>query len=956
MPPPSPTRVKARPPSASASSASEHGAVARAAASKPLLFVQPSSVHFGGFALNESYQQRVFVHNNSSKPLRLQYTMPSKGIFRASFATERKSIVPPGLAEELLVTFKPTAFQYYYDCVQVRCEEVAYASNADAAFTGACLLPLHGYPVVNQVEFPSRMDFGVVRLGGVARRHVDLRCSVPIEFEYEVQLVKAHPSFTIFPLRGTIPANGVAQIEFEFRPLIYATASSEIELQISQLGFKPLRCVLTGSSTSEATADVAAAATSDNTENRPRTATRSTGTSPTKLVRSSNPQSPTAKAPPPRRATKASDAPVERVGTVEIPSDLSTVASVNFVLTQQPGKLKPKDLKKAIEANRAMRQQQKEEQAKLSVAENPEDDRNSDADGLKDVVRSPAELTFQVLVREEATALQRASVQRTSREMFFLQELAEIKQIESELEFQSHKTRVGEELLTDEQLQALREIRALNAHEHAQQRREQQRNEVESHAFHLFTAPTADVPYPPRGSLPAHFRPAIVPDFKTYKNDLWNRRKRVVQRLVRAISVVIVRNRARRRLDKIRAWLGPAKTRAQVKDKVALEWQAYHQQRGGAVVATGRAGTAQSSSTARAAQLSLPSFPIVEETAHRRRDKIALAADWNLQGDPFGYFALREPDEALIMGYEPLPLPPLPTYVPLEATRALRVGALDECGPSGLRTPPSTTTPPLAEPAREPSTLELLPRDVFLRPSAACRPLLRVSLIRETQSEFVLRPLRVFRTPPRHWGHDLDTGLGTRSLFSLRAGLLRLGERFHPHTERALLDELVVLPSTLTDNAPAPERPLYSGLWDEIFDVRTALLTAPEDVPYLSDSESDDDGGDSARRPPPIWEDAVRLWEDAETGDEDDGVEFEPGELMAREQGVHCFERYRHLIQLEREYNAYREELFQRLPKKLQHIASFISHPDHALVVEGHGTPRPLHAVTQRAESSSPKP
>ncbi|GLD99685.1 hypothetical protein PINS_up008411 [Pythium insidiosum] len=953
-PPSSPTRTSTRPPSASASASSSSSSPSNrtrangaAGASKRLLFAQPASVHFGGFALHDSYQQRVFVHNNSSKPLRLQYTMPSKGVFRASFAGERRPIVPPGLAEELLVAFKPTAFQYYYDCIHVRCEEVAYASNADAAFTGACLVPLHAYPVVNQVEFPSRMDLGVVPLGGVARRHVDLRCSVPIAFEYEVQLVKAHPSFSVFPLSGTIPANGAAQIEVEFRPLIYATASTEIELHISQLGFKPLRCVITGSSTSDATADAAAAtpaaaAAAARPSSSPSPSRSPSSPSSRQPSKPSNPQSPTTNASPRRRTAKSSDDSVERVGAVEIPSDLSTVTSVSFVLTQQPGKLKPKDLKKAIEANRAMRQQQKDEQAKLSVADasSPEheddDGDNNNRHEHSDVVRSPAELAFALLVREEATALQRATVARPSREMFFLQELSEIKQIESELEFQSHKTRVGEPLLSDEQLAALHEIRKMNALEHARREREAQRNDVESRAFHLFTAPSADVPNPPRGSLPAHFRPAVVPDFKTYKNDLWNRRKRVVQRLVRAISLVVVRNRAQRRLERIKRWLGGAKTRAQVREKVALEWQAYRLRGGSGATASATTTTTPSTTKASGSkgppphqqhqQLVLRGFPLVEEKVHKRRDKLALPSEWELQGDPFTFFSLREPPEALLMGHDALPLPPLPTYVPLEATRALRVGALDECGPSGLRPSADTTAPKLMEPPPEPSTLELLPRDVFLRPSAACRPLLRVSMVRETQSEFVLRPLRVFRTPPRHWGHELDTGLGTRSLFSLRAGLLRLGDRFHPQTQRRLLDEqLVLLPSTVperkSEDKHAALSTLYCGLWDELQDVRAALLSAPEDVPYLSDSESDDDGGESARRPLPQWEDAVRLWEEdagADGGsggdDDDDGVAYEPGELMARAQGVHCFERYRHLIQLEREYNAYREELLQRLP------------------------------------------
>ncbi|CAN0468325.1 unnamed protein product, partial [Scytosiphon promiscuus] len=48
-----------------------------------------------------------------------------------------------------------------------------------------------------------------------------------------------------------------------------------------------------------------------------------------------------------------------------IPARLDTVQATNFVLTQQPGKLKPKDLKEAIRRTRADRQQQLQEQEAL---------------------------------------------------------------------------------------------------------------------------------------------------------------------------------------------------------------------------------------------------------------------------------------------------------------------------------------------------------------------------------------------------------------------------------------------------------------------------------------------------------------------------------------------------------------------------------------------------------------
>ena len=50
---------------------------------------------------------------------------------------------------------------------------------------------------------------------------------------------------------------------------------------------------------------------------------------------------------------------------LKIPKDMEGLAASNFVLTQEPGKLKPRDLKKAITEQRELRQKQQEEQEEL---------------------------------------------------------------------------------------------------------------------------------------------------------------------------------------------------------------------------------------------------------------------------------------------------------------------------------------------------------------------------------------------------------------------------------------------------------------------------------------------------------------------------------------------------------------------------------------------------------------
>jgi len=50
---------------------------------------------------------------------------------------------------------------------------------------------------------------------------------------------------------------------------------------------------------------------------------------------------------------------------LRVPPNLDTVPGVNFVITQEVGKLKPKDLKLAIDKNRAERELRAEEQRRI---------------------------------------------------------------------------------------------------------------------------------------------------------------------------------------------------------------------------------------------------------------------------------------------------------------------------------------------------------------------------------------------------------------------------------------------------------------------------------------------------------------------------------------------------------------------------------------------------------------
>ncbi|KAF0046220.1 hypothetical protein F2P81_002749 [Scophthalmus maximus] len=80
-------------------------------------------------------------------------------------------------------------------------------------------------------------------------RHViPLRCSCPIDFEFQVYVVQAHEAFSIHPLTGVIPANGEVKLTVTFSPLQYETCQVTMQLVVSQFNTKPYLCTVTGSS------------------------------------------------------------------------------------------------------------------------------------------------------------------------------------------------------------------------------------------------------------------------------------------------------------------------------------------------------------------------------------------------------------------------------------------------------------------------------------------------------------------------------------------------------------------------------------------------------------------------------------------------------------------------------------------------------------------------------------
>lgn len=137
--------------------------------------------------------------------------------------------------EEVTLLFTPNENRYYYDCLRVIC-----------AGCDPLVVPIHAYPVVNTAEFPTAIDFGTCSITETMTKVVPLKCHVPIEFEFELKIAKPHAFFEVFPTSGIIPANGQVDITINFHPLRLHSAFMEMEVNVSQFGFEPFLCMLTG--------------------------------------------------------------------------------------------------------------------------------------------------------------------------------------------------------------------------------------------------------------------------------------------------------------------------------------------------------------------------------------------------------------------------------------------------------------------------------------------------------------------------------------------------------------------------------------------------------------------------------------------------------------------------------------------------------------------------------------
>ncbi|CAH8601622.1 unnamed protein product [Heterobilharzia americana] len=207
--------------------------------------VEPAEIYFdkNSFSSKKCSSVQLFrLKNISGRVTRLHILPPDTKHFKVTYKFPK--CLAPGYSVDCRVTFLPDEPRYYEDCIRVHTED----------HESQLIVPLYAYPVIGNFEFPELIEFPPTTIGqknllinfGRRTHVIPIKSSSVVDFEFRIQIMKIHPSFSIQPLKGVLHSGQITKLHINFQPTSYTTCELKFELHVAQVNFLAKCCTIIG--------------------------------------------------------------------------------------------------------------------------------------------------------------------------------------------------------------------------------------------------------------------------------------------------------------------------------------------------------------------------------------------------------------------------------------------------------------------------------------------------------------------------------------------------------------------------------------------------------------------------------------------------------------------------------------------------------------------------------------
>uniref|UniRef100_A0A094ZJC7 Primary ciliary dyskinesia protein 1 n=1 Tax=Schistosoma haematobium TaxID=6185 RepID=A0A094ZJC7_SCHHA len=199
--------------------------------------VEPAEIYFDNISFRSQksgIMKQFELKNISDRVTRLHILPPDTKYFRLSY--KQPKCLVPGYSITCHLIFFPDKPSYYEDCIRVHTED----------HENQLIVPIYAYPVIGDFEFPEFIEFPSTNIGKKKTHHIPIKSSSAVDFEFRIQIIHIHPSFSIQPVKGVLHAGQITELLIDFQPNSYSTCELKFELHIAQVNFQPKCCTVIG--------------------------------------------------------------------------------------------------------------------------------------------------------------------------------------------------------------------------------------------------------------------------------------------------------------------------------------------------------------------------------------------------------------------------------------------------------------------------------------------------------------------------------------------------------------------------------------------------------------------------------------------------------------------------------------------------------------------------------------